>query len=229
MMSDDKPRFYGRRAGKGMSPKKVELTKILLPKVCIPLDDEPLDIKKLFTFAPKELWLEIGFGGGEFLSHQAASHPNFAFIGCEVFKTGIGKMLSHVEKLKLNNLRIFPEDARLLLPRIEKGSVDKTFLLFPDPWPKHRHAERRFIHPDNLKMIASILKNDGEFYVASDNLNYILWTLITVPKTGLFELLTENTKDLTTPPSFWVPTRYEMKAKNLGDVIYYLRFKKNIV
>ena len=103
------------------------------------------------------LWLEIGFGAGEHLAWQAAAHPEVLLVGCEVYRNGIAALLAQIEGRDLSNIRLWPEDARDLIDRLPDRSVARVFLLFPDPWPKSRHAERRFIGPANLDSLARIM------------------------------------------------------------------------
>ena len=106
-----------------------------------------LDPAALFGAARVSIWLEIGFGGGEHLAAQAERHPEIGFIGSEVFENGIVKLLSEVERRHLANVRVFADDARLLLPALPPASIDRVFILFPDPWPKRRHHKRRYVMP----------------------------------------------------------------------------------
>ncbi|KAF0146648.1 MAG: tRNA (guanine-N7-)-methyltransferase [Rhodospirillaceae bacterium] len=122
----------------------------LLPRLRIPRPEGDIDPWALFAVRPRALWLEIGFGGGEHLATQAHRHPEVGFIGCEVFINGIARALAHIEAGGLVNVRLFPDDVRLFLPTLPEGCLERVFLLFPDPWPKKRHAHRRFVAPANL-------------------------------------------------------------------------------
>jgi hypothetical protein len=82
------------------------------------------------------LWLEVGFGSGEHLVEQARRRPDIGFIGCEVFVNGVAALVGQVERLELANVRVFDDDARLLLTALPEASISRSFLLFPDPWPK---------------------------------------------------------------------------------------------
>jgi tRNA (guanine-N7-)-methyltransferase len=121
--------------------------------------------------------LEIGFGDGEFLIQQVIQNENTGFIGCECFKTGITKVVDYFvdevgKKPSANNLRIFDDNAYFLLNILPKYSLDKIFILFPDPWPKMRHLKRRIIQIEFLKMCHDALKIGGMLYIASDVENY---------------------------------------------------------
>src|SRR5512146_2243919 len=133
--------FYGRRKGRPLRKGRQFLFDELLPRITIPLNKgAELDPATLFAPPKRAVWLEIGFGGGEHLAHQAATHPEVGLLGCEVFESGIASGLSHIAERDLENIRIHPEDARVLLAALKPQSLDRVFLLFPDPWPKRRHA-----------------------------------------------------------------------------------------
>ncbi|MEO0034369.1 MAG: tRNA ((7)-)-methyltransferase, partial [Pseudomonadota bacterium] len=164
-----RPRFFGRRSGKPLRRTALGLIESLLPRlaIAIPTPGQRLDPVSLFPAPVRAVWLEVGFGGGEHLADLAAQHPDIGMIGCEVFRNGIASLLGHVERRGLANVRLFPEDVRLLLPALPDASLERAFVLFPDPWPKARHAERRFVNPDNLDQLARLLSDGGEVRVAS--------------------------------------------------------------
>ncbi|MDX2027966.1 MAG: tRNA (guanosine(46)-N7)-methyltransferase TrmB [Alphaproteobacteria bacterium] len=162
----------------------------------------------LFSFKPAAIWLEIGFGGGEHLAAQAGRNPNTGFIGCEPFLNGIASLLDHIDRKQLNNVRIFPGDARELLDALPDSSIARCFLLFPDPWPKARHAKRRFIGPENMPRLARVLRSCAELRVATDDRQLADWIRDTLKASPDFT----KTYDSPHPPKDWVPTRYEQKA-----------------
>src|SRR5690242_20203641 len=137
---------YGRRRGRKLRQGQQALWDGLLPRLAIALPAAgELDPAALFPRRPAEIWLEIGFGGGEHLAAQAAAHPEIGIIGSEVFENGVAKLLGEVDRLGLDNVRFFVEDARLLVPRLAEASLGRVFVLFPDPWPKLRHHKRRIV------------------------------------------------------------------------------------
>lgn len=209
------PRFHGRRRGKKLRNRAQGLIAELLPRLAIaePAPGETLDPFALFPGRPRAVWLEVGFGGGEHLAAQAAAHPGIGLIGCEVFLNGIARLLVHVADQKLENVRIFPEDTRRLLPALPDSCLEKAFVLFPDPWPKTRHAARRFIHPDNLATLGRLLIDGGELRVASDDPTYVDWMLMVLGAHPLFEGGVVSTGPR---PEGWPPTRYEAKAIREG-------------
>ena len=112
-------------------------------------------------FAPDldDVWLEIGFGGGEHLAWQAAANPGTGIIGCEPFINGVAKLLTRVRDDDLSNVRFYRNDARLLVERLRENSLGRAFILFPDPWPKTRHHKRRIISDEVLGHLARALRD----------------------------------------------------------------------
>jgi len=191
--------------------------------VPLPAEGERLDPRQLFGAAPSALWLEIGFGAGEHLAAQAAAHPDIAFIGAEVFVNGIASLLDHLQRQAIANVRIFADDARLLLPALPAASLDRVFLLFPDPWPKQRHAARRFVCRDTLDRLALLMRPGAELRTASDDPGLIEWTLCQVLAHPAFAW---PPGDGRRRPPDWVATRYERKAITAGRRPAYLRFRR---
>ena len=181
--------------------------------------DHAADPLAAFTPRPAELWLEVGFGGGEHALAQAAANPQAGLIACEVFENGICSLLSRVvpEGQEATaplpgNLRLWDDDARPLLRALPDACLDKLFLLFPDPWPKARHAKRRFVHPEMLKLAARVLKPGAEWRIASDDPTYQAWVADVLAAQTLFDV----PAPATTRPDGWPPTRYEAKALTAG-------------
>lgn len=191
MFLSETPKFFGRRKGRIIRKAKTTLLEAFLPEVRL-ADDCRFDRQTMFGKPVDRVYLEIGFGNGEHLAGQAIQNPSVGFIGAEVFQNGVANLLSLItgvkegsnlpEKITLSsgrpdNIRVYDNDMRLLFPRIPDGFLDRIFVLFPDPWPKKRHASRRFINPDNLKELARILKKGGILRVATDHKIYKGWTL----------------------------------------------------
>ena len=177
------------------------------------------DPQAAFPQQPAELWLEVGFGGGEHARAQAAAHPQAGLIACEVYENGICSLLSalvpeggEASAPLPANLLIWDDDARILLRQMPPGSLSRLFLMFPDPWPKARHAKRRFVHPDNLALVARALRPGGEWRIATDDPTYQAWTEAVLAHQALF--IAPSPAD-ERPPG-WPPTRYEQKAIRAG-------------
>jgi tRNA (guanine-N7-)-methyltransferase len=210
--------LYGRRKGHALRPHHARLISELLPRLRV----DPARLNE----GQRETWLEIGFGGGEHLAHQASLHPDVLFIGSEPFVNGVAKMLALVEEKKLGNIRIDDGDARYLIEVLPDGSLDRIYLLYPDPWPKARHHKRRLVNEANLAHFHRLLKPGGLFLFASDWPDYVAWTLFEIRKHGGFEWLAERVSGWRTPFTDWVETRYEAKAKAEGRAPVYLAFRR---
>lgn len=222
------PHFYGRRKGKALRPGRARLMETLLPEIAVPGGDSALDPRALFAQPVAEAWLEIGFGGGEHLAGQAESHPDVGIVGCEAFFNGVARLMSLLAAgNSADRVRIHHGDARVLMPRFPEASFSRIFVLFPDPWPKTRHAKRRFIGPDNLPELARLLSDGGELRVASDDVTYIRWVLRQLADDANFGWMAEGPEDWLGRPDDWVPTRYEQKAIRQGRTPVILRFRRN--
>ena len=205
------------------------MLRTLLPGLRIALPeaariDDPL---ALFPRAARtDLWLEIGFGGGEHLAAQAMMHDDIAMIGCEPFVNGVARLLSTVEDKGLGNIRIYPDDARPLIAALPERSVGRVFILFPDPWPKTRHHKRRLITNAVLDHVARILKDDGELRFATDHRGYRQWALARLLRHPAFRWMAHDADGWRSRPDDWPETRYEGKAISSGRQCAYLRFRR---
>ncbi|MEM9909975.1 MAG: tRNA (guanine(46)-N(7))-methyltransferase TrmB [Pseudomonadota bacterium] len=220
--------FYGRIKGKALRPsQQVYLDQDLIALSPGPVgwdvnpDRLPLDLKALFCGHP--VWIEIGFGGGEHLVHQASANPQVGIIGSEPYINGVAMLLGKIRQHGCRNIRIHPGDARDLFDVLPDASIDRAFLLYPDPWPKARHHRRRFVTGEHLIPLARTLKPGAEFRIATDIADYVRQALQEVPKAG-FDWQCEGPKDWRMPWSDWVSTRYEQKALREGRRPHYLTF-----
>lgn len=222
--------FYGRRVGKGLRDSQrgylhEDLAALSLDKV--DWDDNPQreDLDLAPVFGDRDVWLEIGFGGGEHMVHQAVSNPNVGIIGAEPYINGVAMLLGKIRKAGAANIRVHPGDVRDLFDVLPDASVSRAFLLYPDPWPKARHHRRRFVTPDHLGPLARVLKPGAIFRVATDIPDYVRQTLEEVPRAG-FAWLGEVPDDWRQPWGDWIATRYEQKALREGRVPHYLTFER---
>lgn len=218
--------FYGRRRGRPLRDSRRRLIDEVLPRLAIRPDGGVLDPATLFDPGISRYWLEIGFGGGEHLAAQAAANPGVGIIGCEIFVNGIASALSHLEAGGIGNVRIYPEDVRDILGILEPQRFERVFLLFPDPWPKARHAGRRFVSRANLDIVARLLKPGGEFRIGSDDPVHIGWALAETTRHPAFRWLAGEPADWLLRPADWPPTRYEQKAIREGRQPHYFRFER---
>jgi tRNA (guanine-N7-)-methyltransferase len=175
--------------------------------------------------AVADVWLEIGFGGGEHLIWQAQHHPNIGFIGAEPYVNGVVKLLSHLKAAQTSNIRIYTGDARDVLEALPDASIGRVFILFPDPWPKTRHHKRRFVRMKLLDTLARVMKTGAELRFASDDAGYVEWTLERLLAHRAFVWTATRASDWSTRPADWPPTRYE--AKQLHGKPVFLRFVRH--
>lgn len=207
-------RTFGRTGGRPLSPRQQVLIDTRLAAFQVPAPEGAFDPRSLFPQG-REVWFEIGFGGGEHLVHQAAAHPDVGFIGCEPFVEGVAKALGGIEDHSLSNVRIWPDDARLLLDAFVPGSLARAFILFPDPWPKRRQQKRRLVQPEFLTSLRRALAPGARVRFATDVASYADEALLTFLKDGGFEWQASRADDWRRPPADHVTTRYE--SKKLGD------------
>ncbi|MEP3297836.1 MAG: tRNA (guanosine(46)-N7)-methyltransferase TrmB [Pseudoruegeria sp.] len=187
-------------------------------------DRAPLDLKGLF--GDRDVWLEVGFGGGEHMVHQAANNPDVGIIGCEPYINGVAMLLGKIRDAKVENVAVYPSDVRHMFDVLPEGSISKAFLLYPDPWPKKRHHRRRFVTPEHLDPLARVIKPGGIFRVATDIEDYVRQTMEEVALHPEFEWLGEGPEDWRKPWADWISTRYEQKALREERVPHYLTFRR---
>ena len=223
--------FYGRRKGKHLKASQERYVEEDLAALSPgPVDWDvnpsraPLDVDAMFGGRP--VWLEIGFGGGEHLVHQAAQNPDVGIIGCEPYINGVAMLLGKIRKAGVDNLRVYPGDARDLFDVLPDQSISKAFLLYPDPWHKARHHRRRFVTPEHLEPLAQKVKPGAEFRVATDIPDYVRQTMQEVRKAG-FTWTARRASDWREPWGDWHRTRYEAKAIREGRVPHYMTFLRD--
>jgi tRNA (guanine-N7-)-methyltransferase len=217
--------FFGRRRGKAMRPAQAAALEKGLARYGIDLaEPPPPDLAQLFDADVRSIRLEIGFGGGEHLLHEASTNLDSGFIGVEPFVNGMAKAMSAMAAEPRANLRVYDDDATRLLDWLPAQSLDGIDLLYPDPWPKKRHWKRRFVNSANLDRFARVLKSGGRFCFASDIERYVDWTLLACRAHGSFEWQAAEARDWQEPFPGWPGTRYEAKAIREGRRPAYLTF-----
>jgi len=205
-------RTYGRTKTRALKPRQSVLVDDLLPRLGVPAG--PFDPRSLMPGAV-EVWLEIGFGGGEHLAAQAERRPDVLMIGVEPFLNGVASALRHIDERGLKTVRIVHGDARDIVGRLPAASLDHVFILFPDPWPKTRHHKRRLMQPDFIAALARVARPGARLGFATDWRDYAAWTLERMAAQSDWAWTAEGPADWRSPPIDHVTTRYEQKA--LGD------------
>lgn len=240
MIAQEKPKFYGRRKGRTIHKAKSFLLEKFLPDILISAEDGK-NIEQYFKDKKQKYCLEIGFGDGAHLAAIAKSQPDTGFIGVEVYKNGVANLLSLItgltdlaegelpEKIELlpdrvDNIRVFDDDVRLLFSSLPDACFDKVFLLFPDPWPKKKHAQRRFVNPQNLEQLARLIKKGGILQIATDHQIYKRWTMEQLRDCPYFEWTAKTSDDWRNPPADWFETKYQHKAIREGRKPVFFEF-----
>jgi tRNA (guanine-N7-)-methyltransferase len=222
--------FYGRFRGKTIRASQHDyLDNDLEPLSPGPIswdvnpDRNSIDLSDVF--GDKDVWLEIGFGGGEHMVHMAGLNPQIGLVGCEPFVNGVAMLLGKIRRADVDNLAVHPGDVRDLFDVLPAQSISKVFLNYPDPWPKKRHHRRRFVTQEHLVPLHRVMKQGAELRVATDIKDYVRQTLEEVPKAG-FEWLAQGPTDWREPWDDWISTRYEQKALREDRTPHYLTFRR---
>jgi tRNA (guanine-N7-)-methyltransferase len=225
---DGKRILYGRRRGRRLRPRRQEQVDRLLPGLSVDMQRLAEAPDALFARPVRDVWLEVGFGGGEHLYRQARLHPDIGFIGCEPFQNGVARLIAAIDEggVPPDNIRVFADDARALIERLPPASIGRAFVLFPDPWPKSRHRRRRFIAPAQLDALARVLRPGAELRLATDHMDYLRWMLFHCLAHDAFRWLATGPADWRERPADWPATRYEGKALARGAFCAYLRFER---
>lgn len=198
---------FGRRHGRSLTSHQQRLVDELLPTLIVNPSGLPQNTA---------ICLEIGFGGGEHLVAQAKANPDVLFIGCEPYINGVAKLLTQIDQEKINNIRLFTEDARLLVRQLPDASVNAVFILFPDPWPKLRHNKRRIVSQETLSLLARIQPAGARLLLATDHIDYSAWMFEHVLAHPHYEWRAKSKTDWENPPADWVQTRYQRKTTEQG-------------
>ena len=187
--------------------------------------DGPIDLEALFGRRAVRV-AEIGFGNGDHLLASAHAHPEQDFLGIEVHRPGVGRLLLRLEEQGLGNVRVICHDAVEVLERYLPGPcLDEILILFPDPWPKKRHHKRRLIQPAFVGLLAERLKHGGTVRLAMDWAPYageMLAHLSAEPR--LRNLASDG--GYVPRPGQRQPTRFERRGERLGHAVWDLAFSR---
>ena len=196
----------------------------LWPEFGIERGDSLLNMHDLFVNdAP--ITLEIGFGDGVSLATMAANAPEQNFIGIEVHRPGVGRLLHLIEENNLTNLRVMDDDAvQIIINRIPKACLDRVQLFFPDPWHKKRHNKRRILQDDFVKLIASKLGTNGVFHLATDWEEYAEHMAETMEASADFK--SQADQPYSPKPDSRPTTKFETRGLKLGHGVWDLLYQK---
>ena len=171
--------------------------------------------------------LEIGFGTGDILLHNALNFPNNLFVGIEYYKKGIAQLLLNIEKYNLKNIRIFYGDAFDYLKLVKTNYLDEILIMFPDPWPKRRHWKRRIINKDSVNEISRILKLNGKALFFTGNKDLAYWGLRHFILNAYFNWEIDMPSNCRNKISTHPVSRYELKALENNINPFYFQFIKH--
>ncbi|WP_088345184.1 MULTISPECIES: tRNA (guanine(46)-N(7))-methyltransferase TrmB [Rhodomicrobium] len=216
--------IYGRRVGRALTDDLSRQIAERLPALRLDLSaPAPQPVARLFPAPVEDIWLEIGFGGGEHLLYQALSHPRTGFIGCEPFLSGVAKLVRGVTESGLETVRLYDDDARHVLGWLPESSIGRAFVLFPDPWPKKRHRKRRFLGDDGLSALARVLRPGATLRFATDIADYAAMVTAAIDSRADFRAAPGLYADR---PADWPLTRYAEKAVEAGRECRFFEFER---
>src|SRR5579864_2402955 len=218
-------RSFVTRAGR-ITPAQERALETLWPKFGVGPGETELDLARLFArSAPRTL--EIGFGNGENLVALAQAHPERDYLGIEVHRPGVGRLLLALEEHSLSNVRVICRDAVEVLERqIPAASLDEILILFPDPWPKKRHHKRRLMQPAFVEMLTARLRSAGVIHFATDWEPYAQHALEVLRANSRLRNLAAD-GDFAPRPAERSPTRFESRGERLGHQVWDLTFVRN--
>jgi len=220
---ENRKRHYGRRKGWKLRPHQAQLMDTLLPQLTLVPETGRAPLT-YFDPGVTDVWLEVGFGGGEHLFWQAEKNPHVGLIGAEPFIAGAAKLLSKIGDDRIRNIRLYTEDAGDIIRALPDSSLGRVFILHPDPWPKTRHHKRRFIQTEMLDHLARVMKPGAELRFATDDESYKIYALERMIAHPLFRWTAQGQEDWRVRPDDWPQTRYEAKALREGRTCLYLKF-----
>jgi tRNA (guanine-N7-)-methyltransferase len=196
----------------------------LWPKFGVAFEAQPLDLDALFGRRATRV-MEIGFGNGDHLAALAKAHPEFDYLGVEVHRPGVGRLLLAIEAQELTNVRIACHDAvEVLDAQIRPRSIDEVIILFPDPWPKKRHHKRRLIQAPFVALLTERLKPGGVLRLATD------WQAYAEQMLEVLDAAPELA-NLAAPERFMARaqerarTRFELRGERLGHAVWNLAYR----
>ncbi len=219
-----KVRSFVRREGR-LTVGQQRALDVLWPQWGIEASGGLLDFKQVFG-REAAVTLEIGFGMGDSLAEMALKAPEQDFIGIEVHRPGVGRLLAQIEEQGSDNLRVFCHDAvEILAQRIPDASLDRVLLFFPDPWHKKRHNKRRIVQQPFLDLLRLKLKPGGIFHMATDWQDYAEWMMVEMNEAEGFENVC-GANQYSPRPDYRPITKFERRGQRLGHGVWDLVFRK---
>ena len=222
-------RFYGRRKGRSLSENNQfalhEGAKYFIKNSHLSLTSK-LILEDLVEFKPKKIILEIGFGSGENLLKSAKMNPDVLYLGADPFLNTNAKCIKAILNYNIKNIMIWPDDIRKIIEFFPSNIFSEIKILFPDPWPKFKHKNRRLIQDNFLISLYNVLKINGIITLATDHFIMKSWILEIFQNNSGFQWTAETADDWRIKPIHYVATKYEQKAINENRDPYWFIFKK---
>lgn len=213
------------RSGR-MTPGQEKAYQQLWPIYGIDEGDNILDFEQFYSRQAPVI-LEIGFGMGDSLVTMARQQPEKNYLGIEVHRPGVGRLLGNIEKYQLNNLRVMQCDAvQVLKKQIKDNSLSAVYLFFPDPWHKKRHHKRRILQPDFIQLVRQKLMHHGHFHMATDWEHYAQQMMELMTNTAGFKNCASKGQFIPRP-DYRPMTKFERRGERLGHGVWDLLFEKN--
>jgi tRNA (guanine-N7-)-methyltransferase len=224
MQTPRRIRSFVLRAGR-TTPAQERALGELWPTYGIDLTEAPLDLAQVFgRSAPR--CLEIGFGAGEVIGALAQNNPHIDYLGIEVHRSGVGRLLLRAQQCSFKNLRVICSDAvEVLHDHIADAAFDEILVFFPDPWHKKRHHKRRLIEPSFVSLAAAKLRSGGTLRLATDWQAYAEQMLSVCNADPALESLSPD-RTYVPRPEFRPPTRFERRGERLGHGVWDLAYAK---
>jgi tRNA (guanine-N7-)-methyltransferase len=224
MQTPRRIRSFVLRAGRTTAAQERALDE-LWPTYGIDSSDAALDLAAVFGRTARRC-MEIGFGAGEVIGSLAENNPDIDYLGVEVHRSGVGRLLLRAHQGHLQNLRVICQDAvDVLRERIADQSLDEALVFFPDPWHKKRHHKRRLIEPAFVSLVAAKLRSGGTFRLATDWQDYAEQMLAVCNANPALQSMSEKLA-FVARPDFRPPTRFERRGERLGHGVWDLSYSR---
>jgi tRNA (guanine-N7-)-methyltransferase len=215
MFMDTLPiKTFSRRISRSLRDGQKQLLDEFFPTVKIDADTDFFKLRESY----ESIVLEIGFGNGDFTAQVARANEANLYIGAEPFLNGVASLLKKMQDASIKNIKIFPDDVRILLAAMPRKYLDKIFIICPDPWPKKRHHKRRLVQASLLNELSAYLKATGEIEIITDHAGYAEWIADEIAKCPSLELDVHQTGvELS---EGWMGTKYQRRGVALGSSIH---------
>ena len=215
---------FARRIVKQLSTRQKEQLENILPTFLIDTQSDFLEWSKQYN----KIFFEIGFGNGEYIIEHSIQNQDVMHIGCEPLLNGVTRVLDHISQTNAYNIRLYTDDARVLLESMPDNIIDQMYIICPDPWPKRRHNKRRLINPQFLKDISSKMSREGYLVIVTDHYQYASWIHEALLKTDVFAKLSEDLEYYKGVPKGWLYTKYQKVGVSQGSDIYFFKCYKRL-